>query len=58
LKEKRSQDKQERKQEKTYKLLRYRKKSRCEGSDSNARTPTRPGSQPWAFELAWATLYL
>ncbi|WP_235270830.1 hypothetical protein, partial [Methanosarcina mazei] len=32
--------------EKTYKLLRYRKKSRCEGSDSNARTPTRPGSQP------------
>ena len=25
----------------------------CEGSDSNARTPTRQGPQPCAFDLAW-----
>ena len=28
-------------------------KHKCEGSDLNARTPTRQGPQPCAFDLAW-----
>ena len=30
----------------------YRKKVWCEEYDSNAQTPTRPGSEPGAFDLA------